>query len=56
MSSPANLAAMLFSLMVNGSPSQNRAKRVENLVGAQLASYVRPAGNVPAVVLTGSPP
>ena len=41
---------LAFSLMVNGSPSQNRAKRVENQIGARLAEFRRSPGRVPAIV------
>jgi D-alanyl-D-alanine carboxypeptidase/D-alanyl-D-alanine-endopeptidase (penicillin-binding protein 4) len=41
---------LAFSLLVNDSPSQTRAKRVENLIGARLASFERSPGNVPTIV------
>jgi len=41
---------LAFSLMVNGSPSQTRAKRVENQIGAQLAEFQRAPGTLPAIV------
>lgn len=39
---------LAFSLVVNDSPSQNRAKRVENLIGARLAEFRRAPGSAPA--------
>ena len=47
---------LAFSLMVNGSPSQTRAKRVENQIGAQLAEFRRASGSVPAIVAETEPP
>ena len=41
---------LAFSLMVNGSPSQTRAKRVENQIGARLAEFRRAPGTVPTIV------
>lgn len=41
---------LAFSLMVNDSPSQTRAKRVENQIGAQLAAFRRSPGEVPQIV------
>lgn len=38
-----------FSLVVNDSPSQNRAKRVENLIGARLAEFRRAPGSAPEI-------
>jgi D-alanyl-D-alanine carboxypeptidase/D-alanyl-D-alanine-endopeptidase (penicillin-binding protein 4) len=40
---------LAFSILVNDSPSQTRAKRVENLIGARLASFQRTAGSVPEI-------
>ena len=42
---------LAFSIMVNETPSQNRAKRVENLIGARLAAFRRAPGAVPARVV-----
>jgi D-alanyl-D-alanine carboxypeptidase/D-alanyl-D-alanine-endopeptidase (penicillin-binding protein 4) len=47
---------LAFSLLVNDSPSQNRAKRVENLIGERLASFSRSPGQVPDIVAETSPP
>ena len=41
---------LAFSLLVNGSPSQTRAKRVENQIGARLAEFRRDPDRVPAIV------
>lgn len=41
---------LAFSLVVNDSPSQNRAKRVENLIGARLAEFRRAPGTAPEVL------
>ncbi len=41
---------LAFSLIVNGSPSQTRAKRLENQIGARLAEFRRTPGTVPAIV------
>lgn len=46
---------LAFSLMVNGSPSQTRAKRVENLIGARLADFRRTPGRVPELVAEVDP-
>ncbi|MEQ9400769.1 MAG: D-alanyl-D-alanine carboxypeptidase/D-alanyl-D-alanine-endopeptidase [Longimicrobiales bacterium] len=37
---------LAFSMMVNGTPSTGRAKRVENAVGARLASFERETGGL----------
>lgn len=47
---------LAFSLMVNGSPSQTRAKRVENQIGARLAEFRRAPGTTPAIVSETPPP
>jgi D-alanyl-D-alanine carboxypeptidase/D-alanyl-D-alanine-endopeptidase (penicillin-binding protein 4) len=39
-----------FSLMVNDSPSQTRAKRVENQIGTRLAEFRREPDHVPVIV------
>jgi D-alanyl-D-alanine carboxypeptidase/D-alanyl-D-alanine-endopeptidase (penicillin-binding protein 4) len=41
---------LAFSLIVNDAASQTRAKRVENVIGAQLASFERRGAPVPIVV------
>lgn len=40
-----------FSLIVNDSPSQTRAKRLENQVGVRLAEFERPDGQVPVLAM-----
>lgn len=47
---------LAFSLIVNGSPSQSRAKRLENQIGARLAEYTRPEGFAPTMVAEETPP
>jgi D-alanyl-D-alanine carboxypeptidase/D-alanyl-D-alanine-endopeptidase (penicillin-binding protein 4) len=47
---------LAFSLLVNGSPSQARAKRVENQIGARLAEFRRDPGLVPVIVAETPPP
>lgn len=47
---------LAFSIMVNGSRSQTRAKRVENLIGARLAGFQRPPGDIPMIVAETAPP
>lgn len=41
---------LAFSLIVNDSPSQTRAKRAENQIGVRLAEFRRPDGEAPPVV------
>jgi serine-type D-Ala-D-Ala carboxypeptidase/endopeptidase (penicillin-binding protein 4) len=41
---------LAFSLLVNHSPSQSRAKRVENQIGAHLAEFRRAPGQIPDIV------
>ena len=41
---------LAFSLIVNDSPSQTRAKRAENQIGVRLAEFRRPDGTAPPVV------
>jgi D-alanyl-D-alanine carboxypeptidase/D-alanyl-D-alanine-endopeptidase (penicillin-binding protein 4) len=41
---------LAFSIIVNDSRSQTRAKRVENLIGVRLASFRRAPGDVPVIV------
>jgi len=41
--------------MVNESPSQTRAKRVENLIGARLASFRRAPDEIPVILAEASP-
>jgi D-alanyl-D-alanine carboxypeptidase/D-alanyl-D-alanine-endopeptidase (penicillin-binding protein 4) len=45
---------IVFSLLVNGTPSTARAKRVENQVGVLLASFQRPVAPAPAVLLAAA--
>lgn len=40
---------LAFSLIVNDSPSQTRAKRLENQIGVRLAEFRRPAGEMTAL-------
>lgn len=47
---------LAFSLMVNDSPSQTRAKRVENQIGARLAEFRRSPGTAPPVAAATPPP
>ena len=47
---------LAFSLVVNDSPSQSRAKRVENQIGARLAEFRRSPGTVPSIVAETPPP
>jgi len=47
---------LAFSLMVNGSPSQTLAKRVENQIGARLADFQRAPGTAPAIAEETAPP
>jgi D-alanyl-D-alanine carboxypeptidase/D-alanyl-D-alanine-endopeptidase (penicillin-binding protein 4) len=41
---------LAFSILVNDSPSQTRAKRVENQIGTRLASFRRSPERVPDIV------
>lgn len=47
---------LAFSLIVNDSPSQTRAKRLENQIGVRLAEFRRPQGEAPVVVAAATPP
>lgn len=47
---------LAFSIMVNASPSQTRAKRVENQIGARLAEFRRDPGSLPHIVAEPAPP
>jgi len=47
---------LAFSVIVNDSPSQTRAKRVENLIGADLAAFHRAPGRVPVIAAITEPP
>ena len=47
---------LAFSLIVNDSPSQTRAKRVENQIGTRLAEFRRSPGQVPVVVAEAPEP
>jgi serine-type D-Ala-D-Ala carboxypeptidase/endopeptidase (penicillin-binding protein 4) len=47
---------LAFSIMLNGTPSTSRAKRIENLIGGRLASFARGAGRGPAVVVADAAP
>jgi hypothetical protein len=46
---------LAFSIMVNASPSQTRAKRVENVIGAELASFRRSPSDVPILAAEAPP-
>ena len=46
---------LAFSLMVNDSPSQSRAKNTENMIGARLADFRRPAGTAPEISAEAAP-
>ena len=45
-----------FSIMVNRTPSETRAKRVENQIGTRLAEFRRDAGTAPASAPETPPP
>lgn len=47
---------LAFSLMVNDSPSQSRAKNTENMIGARLAGFRRPVGTAPEVAAEAASP
>jgi D-alanyl-D-alanine carboxypeptidase/D-alanyl-D-alanine-endopeptidase (penicillin-binding protein 4) len=47
---------LAFSIMVNGTPSTTRAKRVENDIGILLASFTRGAGAAPLPTVAQLPP
>lgn len=47
---------LAFSLLVNGSRSQNRAKWVENQIGVRLAEFRRSNDPVPVIVAETPPP
>lgn len=42
---------LAFSIMLNGTPSTSRAKRVENLIGARLAQFTRGPGRAPSAIV-----
>ena len=42
---------LAFSILLNGTPSTTRAKRVENLVGARLAEFVRNPEREPSAIV-----
>ena len=42
---------LAFSILLNGTPSTTRAKRVENLVGARLAEFVRSPERKPNAIV-----
>jgi len=46
---------LAFSLLVNGTSSNTRAKRVENRIGVLLASFRRAPGRVPPLLLAETP-
>jgi len=45
---------LAFSILLNGTPSTTRAKRVENLVGARLADFMRTPGRGPNAIVEES--
>jgi D-alanyl-D-alanine carboxypeptidase/D-alanyl-D-alanine-endopeptidase (penicillin-binding protein 4) len=47
---------LAFSILVNGTPSTSRAKRVENDIGVRLASFTRGAGALPPSRIAQLPP
>ncbi|HKJ01638.1 MAG TPA: D-alanyl-D-alanine carboxypeptidase/D-alanyl-D-alanine-endopeptidase [Longimicrobiales bacterium] len=47
---------LAFSILVNGTPSTSRAKRIENDIGVRLASFTRGPGAFPASRVTQLPP
>ena len=47
---------LAFSLLLNGTPSNSRAKAVENRVGARLASFERGTDRAPPIQLTDAEP
>lgn len=47
---------VVFSLLVNGTPSTSRAKRVENQVGVLLASFRRPSDAAPTIRFADAAP
>jgi D-alanyl-D-alanine carboxypeptidase/D-alanyl-D-alanine-endopeptidase (penicillin-binding protein 4) len=47
----ADQERLAFSILLNGTPSTSRAKRVENLIGARLAAFSRGPGGAPSVVV-----
>jgi D-alanyl-D-alanine carboxypeptidase len=47
---------LAFSILVNGTPSTTRAKRVENIIGARLAQFQRAPGEAPAFTVADVEP
>ena len=47
---------LAFSILLNGTPSTTRAKRVENIIGARLADFARAPGQAPSVTLAEADP
>ena len=47
---------LAFSILLNGTPSTTRAKRVENIIGARLARFARAPGQAPVVTDAGATP
>lgn len=47
---------LAFSILVNGTPSTTRAKRIENEIGVRLASFRRGAGVPPIMTVAQLPP
>jgi len=47
---------LAFSILLNGTPSTTRAKRVENIIGARLARFARAPGQAAVVTVAGATP
>ncbi len=47
---------LAFSILVNGTPSTTRAKRIENEIGVRLASFHRAPGTPPLATVVQLPP
>jgi nucleoid-associated protein YgaU len=47
---------LAFSILLNGTPSTTRAKRVENIIGARLAEFARSPGQTPSVTVADVDP
>jgi D-alanyl-D-alanine carboxypeptidase/D-alanyl-D-alanine-endopeptidase (penicillin-binding protein 4) len=47
---------LAFSILLNGTPSTTRAKRVENIIGARLARFARAPGQAPVATVAEATP
>ena len=47
---------LAFSILLNGTPSTTRAKRIENIIGARLADFARAPGQAPSVTVAKAEP